>query len=339
VVAPPTPRIAPPPAVAPVPAGLPRPRFSVMIPTYHCAGHLGRTIESVLSQALPADEMEIGVIDDFSTEDDPEAVVAAVGRGRVAFHRRPSNGGAAVTFNTCLERASGELVHILHGDDFVMGGFYAAIDRASRRWPEAGLIATRCFFCDADGVAEGITDRLPGMERAPSHDPSPFFRITPLQCAGVVVRREVYEQVGGFRPELVYLLDREMWCRAVVAAGGIVLPDVLASYRRSTASITGRTRRTAAHLADGERCAALMAAEYDGFPARAVGDDLIEWARSDAEFFRTRGDAEGFAACRSFWAKRARLRHRIAALLLWAEATARSWTRRTLGRPAPVHGE
>ncbi len=325
--------LSPPPAVVPVKAGVPRPRFSVMIPAFNCARYLGQAIESVLAQALPAEEMEIEVVDDCSTLDDPRSVVEAVGRGRVGFHCRPSNGGASRAFNTCVERARGEWIHILHGDDFVMPGFYGAIDCASRRWPEAGLIAARCFFCDEAGVPEGITARLPGMEQGPTHDPSPFFRITPVQCAGVVVRREVYEQVGGFRPELVYLLDREMWCRAVFAAGGVVLADVLASYRRSTASITGRTRRKAAQLVDAERCAAIMAAEYEGFPAGTVRDDIVEWARSEADFFRSRGDTEGLAACRGFWAKRAGLRHRVAAGVIAAEAATRSWTRRLLRRP------
>lgn len=46
-------------AVPPVPAGTARPRWSVMIPTYHCADYLAHTLRSVLRQDLGPDAMQI----------------------------------------------------------------------------------------------------------------------------------------------------------------------------------------------------------------------------------------------------------------------------------------
>src|SRR5687768_11687461 len=90
------------PTVAPITDGLPRPFWSVMIPTHDCAEYLRRTLASVLAQAPAAAEMQIEVVDDCSTRDDPEAVVSAVGGGRVTFHRHPQNAGAIANFNSCL---------------------------------------------------------------------------------------------------------------------------------------------------------------------------------------------------------------------------------------------
>src|SRR5689334_10657510 len=105
------------PNIAPLPNGVHRPFWSVMIPTYNSGEYLRETLESVLSQDLGEDDMQIEVIDGCSTEDDPEKITKELGQGRVAFYRLAKNQGPAHTFNVCIERSCGSWVHILHGDD------------------------------------------------------------------------------------------------------------------------------------------------------------------------------------------------------------------------------
>src|SRR5438128_1183269 len=111
-----------------------------MVPTYNCAELARLTVESVLAQDPGAERMHIEVIDDCSTKDDPEAVVAEVGRGRVAFYRQPKNAGISTNFTTCLQRSRGEWVHVLHGDDLVRPGFYETIERVITAHPTAGAV-------------------------------------------------------------------------------------------------------------------------------------------------------------------------------------------------------
>jgi len=88
------------PAITPVPEDVRRPMWSVMIPVFNCANYLRQTLASVLAQDPGPERMQIEVVDDMSTKDDPEAVVREVGKGRVAFFRKPKNGGATANFNT-----------------------------------------------------------------------------------------------------------------------------------------------------------------------------------------------------------------------------------------------
>lgn len=62
-------------AIPPISAEKLRPLWSVMIPTYNCAHYLREALHSVLCQDPGKDMMQIEVIDDHSTKDDPEAVV------------------------------------------------------------------------------------------------------------------------------------------------------------------------------------------------------------------------------------------------------------------------
>ena len=81
----------PPPRIAPLPETGFRTRWSVMIPTYNRTTFLERTLESVLSQDPGPEEMQIEVVDDASTLDDPESLVRRVGGGRVSFFWRVSS--------------------------------------------------------------------------------------------------------------------------------------------------------------------------------------------------------------------------------------------------------
>ena len=63
------------PEIAAVPDSVHRPIWSVMIPTYNWLVLLRETLKGVLAQDPGPDRMQIEVMDDASTKDDPEAVV------------------------------------------------------------------------------------------------------------------------------------------------------------------------------------------------------------------------------------------------------------------------
>lgn len=239
------------PAIAPVPAGLARPLWSVMIPTYHCAHHLRETLLRVLAQDPGPDAMQIEVVDDHSTLDDPAAVVRAVGRGRVHFFRQERNVGHSRNFATCLERSRGRLVHLLHGDDYVLDDFYQSMARAFDRHPEIGAAFSRYVAVDGGGREIVVS---PPLERESGILDGWLERIALgqlLQPPAMVVRREVYERLGGFDTRIgTYGEDWEMWVR--IAAFYPVWHQVepLAAYRIGNESLSSRAMRTGQNLRD-----------------------------------------------------------------------------------------
>ncbi|HVF79941.1 MAG TPA: glycosyltransferase [Solirubrobacteraceae bacterium] len=225
--------------ISALPSGVARPRWSVMIPTYNCAEYLRVTLASVLEQDPGPDVMQIEVVDDCSTRDDPEAVVAELGSGRVAFFRHARNVGHIVNFDTCLQRSRGRLVHLLHGDDYVRPGFYRALEHGFVQRPEIGAAFCRQILMDERGnwrvvsplerpergVLTGWVDRLAVGQR--------------LQPPSIAVRREVYERLGGFDPRIRrWSEDWEMWLRIAAHYPVWYEPEPLAVYRMHGESIT-----------------------------------------------------------------------------------------------------
>jgi glycosyltransferase involved in cell wall biosynthesis len=225
-----------------------RPGWSVMIPTYNCARYLEATLRSVLSQDPGREAMQIEVVDDHSTADNPEGVVARVGRGRVEFHRQPGNVGVVDNLNTCLRRSRGELVHVLHGDDFVLDGFYATLGDVMSEHPEAGAAYCRFLYVDEEGAVIDAAPREPassGVLVDGAHFLATEQRImTPC----MVVRRSVYERLGGFDDRLACAEDWEMWVRVASCFPVYYEERPLACYRVHGESNTGRNLRSGRSL-------------------------------------------------------------------------------------------
>jgi len=226
----------PPPArgtVAPVPEGVPRPTFSVMLPTYEPDHRLGRSLAAVLAQAPDASTMQIAVVDDGSRQVDVRALVRSFDPGgRVEVHLHQQRSGLAGNWNRCLSLARGRLVHLLHQDDHVLPGFYDRIGHAFRTSPSIGMAFCRSRIVDGDdrliktasrqqwtaGVLAGWLPRIAERQR--------------VQTPAAVVARGVYERLGGFRADLCHALDWEMWVRIAAACPVWYDPRVLAVYRR-----------------------------------------------------------------------------------------------------------
>jgi glycosyltransferase involved in cell wall biosynthesis len=277
------------PVVEPVTDSLERPKWSVMIPTYNCARFLRKTLESVLVQDPGSDQMQIEVIDDGSTEDDPEAVVREIGGGRIAFFRKPRNEGAVSNFNTCIGRSRGELVHILHGDDCVLPGFYSQIEKLANDQPDAALYACRIIYTDESDRWKGFSRSVPCGD-GKTRESTPFFFGPLVQFSGTVIRRSFYETHGGFRDDLIHSADWNMWERAVSTVGGVFTDRALACYRMFDSNDTSRLMKTAENIIEYLRITVIFHEKIPGYPLeQAIGHLVRRGIRQELKF-RSEGD-------------------------------------------------
>ena len=241
--------------IPPVEPGVERPLWSVMIPAYNCAPYLGETIAGVLAQDPGPERMQIEVVDDCSS-DDPAAVVERFG-GRVSFHRQARNLGNVGNFNTCLRRARGRLVHILHGDDAVREGYYERLGEALERHPEVGAAFCRYVSIDEDGHWRTISPleaRKAGVIQGWLES---LARGQRLQPPCITVRRDVYERLGGFDDRLFYYEDWEMWTRIAAHYPVWHEPVPLALYRVHGGTASDRRLRAGDSVADIRRAISL----------------------------------------------------------------------------------
>jgi glycosyltransferase involved in cell wall biosynthesis len=234
--------------VPPVREGVVRPLWSIMIPTFNNADHLGAALRSVLAQDAGPETMQIEVVDDASV-DDTAGVVQEIGRGRVSYYRQDRNVGHIANFQSCILRSTGRIVHLLHGDDAVLPGFYQKLQTAFEIVPSLGAAFCRQIFVDGQG-GRLSTSSLEQEEAGIIPDAvCRLAREQRIMTPSVAVRRAVYEQLGGFDRRLRCSEDWEMWVRIAASYPVWYEPEPLALYRIHQNSNTGRHVRSAEDMA------------------------------------------------------------------------------------------
>ncbi|HEU0023992.1 MAG TPA: hypothetical protein VFQ12_05155, partial [Thermoleophilaceae bacterium] len=164
---------------------------------------------------------------------------------------------------TCLERARGELVHLLHGDDCVREGFYAAMERPFLERPDTGAA-----FCRYIAVDERANWRnIAHLEQPEAGEiPDWLGRIAVgqrLQFPCMVVARGTYEALGGFDDRPVFCEDWEMWVRIAAHYPVAYEPQPLALYRVHGLSRTGALLRSGENVRDLRRVIAINREHFD----------------------------------------------------------------------------
>ncbi len=226
-----------------------RPFWSVMIPTYNGNNYLKQTLLSLLPQDPGEELMEIEIVDDCSTEEDPELILKEIGTNRISIYRQPKNVGQIANWNTCIQRAHGQWIHILHQDDIVLPRFYEHLKNLIEKEPNAGAV-----FCRHTHIDENNSQlHLSALERKTAGILNNWIESIAvsqrIQFPSIVVKRETYEQIGGFCPDAFSAADWEMWKR--IAAKSLIAfePEVLASFRLHSASESSRLIKSGANIA------------------------------------------------------------------------------------------
>ena len=228
-----------------------RPFWSVMIPTYKPrADYLEETLKSVLQQDPGPGQMQIEVVDDGSPNGAPVELVRRLADDRVSVHREPANNGLAGIWNRCIERARGEWVHILHQDDIVLPGFYDHLYRGISCNQDVAMAFCRFAISDANGHWKELgplESSIPGVLDGWLDRVATDCRV---QCVAAVVKRATYERLGGFRADLISVLDIEMWVRIAANVPVFYEPQILAVFRRHGDNQSVMDERTGANMHD-----------------------------------------------------------------------------------------
>ncbi|MGH3450358.1 MAG: glycosyltransferase [Haloechinothrix sp.] len=230
-----------------------QPVVSVVIPTYGHWEYTRRCLESI-QHHLPATPFEIVVVDDASPDESARRVSECAG---VRLVRAERNVGFVGACNLGAKNARGELLMFLNNDTEVRPGWLdTLVDTADSR-PDVGLVGSKLIYPDGrlqecGGIiwADGT-----GWNYGRGSDPaqSEFQTVRDVDyCSGaaLLVRRDLFEQIGGFdeRYGPAYYEDTDL-AFAVRAAGyrTSVQPDSVVVHHEGVSNGTDVTSGVKRH--------------------------------------------------------------------------------------------
>src|SRR5207249_74344 len=177
-------------------------RVTIAIPCFRQEAFLFECLNSLVAQTMPA--WEAFVVDDCSPHHIADRVVVSYDDARIRYIRHDTNRGLAASRNTGLQAGCGPFVLCIDADDFLDPGFLAAtLDAIERQDAD-------CAYTEYQLI--GLSrDVWPWQPKSANEIASVQW----LPGPGVVMRRSVWEQVGGYSAELRWNEDWDFWIGVV----------------------------------------------------------------------------------------------------------------------------
>jgi N-acetylglucosaminyl-diphospho-decaprenol L-rhamnosyltransferase len=210
------------------------PDLSIIILTYNTCDLTRDCVAAALADAAYSClEVEIIVVDNASTDGTAAALRAAFPTANVIVN--PSNLGFGRGNNVGLAAAAGRYLLLLNSDAFVQLGSLRALVEFMDAHPDAGACGP--MLLNSDGTLQPSGRSLPSvwsvfvgmtkfyrlwkrnfyLERG--RDYRQAARVGEISGAVLLVRREVYERLGGFDPNFFIYYEDVDWCKRMNVVG------------------------------------------------------------------------------------------------------------------------
>lgn len=207
-------------------------KVSVIIPTYNRSELLKKAVKSLESQSHQ--NIEIIIIDDFSTDDTAE-VVGKMKDSRIIYIRHDINKGGSEARNTGIKRATGRFIGFLDSDDQWLPDKLEKQLKLFADQPDLGVVYT--------GVQVVNENNQPTRKIIPKYRGNMLLKLFESNCidttSSVLVKKEVLEQVQGFDAGLPSCQDWDLYIRlAQVTTFDFVKESMVLFYHHSGERIT-----------------------------------------------------------------------------------------------------
>jgi glycosyltransferase involved in cell wall biosynthesis len=187
--------------------------ISVVIAAYNAAPFIARAIRSLRAQSRRP--QEIIVVDDGSC-DGTSDVVRALGEDLVVV--RQENRGPGPARNVGVQRARSTFVSFLDADDEYLPHAVETYERAMTDFPKANVASGATVL-----IWAGVASRRPAQDlvlggSARAAILPDFFEVARrhpfvVNTNSVVVRKDAFVAVGGFREDVRFAEDLDLWGR------------------------------------------------------------------------------------------------------------------------------
>jgi len=216
------------------------PQVSVVMSVYNGATTLRESVQSVLSQE--GVDFEFIIVDDGST-DASAGMLDDFARAdrRIRVIHQENRGLTRALIRGCAE-ARGTYIARQDADDLSLRGRLNGEIEVMASQPNAALVSCGTRFIGPEG--EPLYDISHAGDRTDGLLTLDWKQVKgPAGHGSTLFRRELYNQVGGYREQFYFAQDLDLWTRLVEHGRYIAIPDVLYEVSVALGSISSVQRR------------------------------------------------------------------------------------------------
>jgi glycosyltransferase involved in cell wall biosynthesis len=196
------------------------------MPVYNALPYLNQSIASILNQTFR--NFELIIRNDGSSDGSQDLLADWARRDRrIKLFDSGQNLGPVGSSNWVVSKASFPLIARMDADD------EAHPDRLRRQFevfqehPEVGLVGTLFDSIDTKGNIILPSDRSLLVGKS---------LFAPFAHGSIMLRREMFERVGGYRDPCIYWEDLDLYLRCARAGRVVILADALYRFRYAPTS-------------------------------------------------------------------------------------------------------
>lgn len=216
-----------------------QPDISVIVPTRNRVELVSRLLAQLVLGLDEGPRYEVVVVDEGSSDATPALLERLSSAGHIAVVRHDTPRGLPAARNAGAAAATGRYLAWIDDDDLTspdrLRRQLEAIDGTDRRWSCAGRVDIDDDLTVIGHVrcppADGLLARLLG------------FNDLPTAAQGLLVARELADQVGGYDEALPSAEDWEYCIRLASISEPHLLDEPLVGYRTGVASMSTDTAR------------------------------------------------------------------------------------------------
>lgn len=205
---------------------------TVVMPTHNRASVARVALQTILDQR--GVDVRVVVVDEASTDETP-AMLDALDDPRVQVIRHAEPRGLPRARNAGVRAATTRWVAFCDDDDVW------APDKLARQLAELRAVPGARWACSGN-VSVDTSLHVVGFHRPPASgevfEDLRVLNVIPGGGSSVVVDKELFEQLGGFDPEMRRAEDYDMWCRLAQASPVACVDLPLVGYRIWPGSLT-----------------------------------------------------------------------------------------------------
>lgn len=204
--------------------------FSVIIPLYNKAPYVAKAIESVLGQTYR--DFEVIVIDDGSTDQSLE-VAKTFENKSITIISQP-NSGVSTARNNGVKIAKHPYICFLDADDWWHPTFLEEMKRLITDFPDAGIYGSGYYIVKHGQERIAPIGAPQGFERGIIDYCEVYAKTLcmPLTSISVVIPKHIFDEEEGFKSQLKFGEDFDLWIRIALKHKVILVNKPLAYYNQ-----------------------------------------------------------------------------------------------------------